>query len=250
MPELYVIQNGRTIDQRTLSNEGVTIGRAVDVSLQLDSSLVSRRHAQIAFENGNFAVQDLQSGNGVFVNGVREYHRVLKPNDKIEIGGFILLFAPTTSEIIPPRGAAAPPPPPPPVAAAPSLDSGAANMGVGSGATMNIDSAELARLMREKRDQLEARFVVTMERGSKTYPLKKNRYTVGYHRDCDLRLPGDEGKKLFTLSKNANNVEIKAIGWFAKVEINGERRKKSVLHHGDEINARGAIITFKAAGKP
>ena len=239
MPEIYVIKDGRTIDQRTVGPEGLVVGRGVDVGLQLDSGLVSRNHAQITFEAGNYAVQDMNSGNGVFVNGTREYHRILRPDDRVEIGGFILLFSPTAATKVPPRTAAAPPPP----------DPAAAGDGVGSGATMNIDSAELARLMREKRDQLEARFIVMMDAGEKVYTLKKDSYVVGFHRDCDLRLPGPDGPKLFTIVKRGSEVDVKGIGLFGKVEVNGRKAKKFTLNNGDEINARGTIMTFRAAGK-
>jgi hypothetical protein len=253
MPEIFVIKDGRTINQHTLGPDGLVVGRAVEADLQLDSTLVSRQHARFVFEAGNYAIQDLQSGNGVFVNGTREYHRLLQPDDRVEIGGFILLFSPTAASHVPPRGAPRATRPPPPQAAPTggvNLEGGVTpDQGVGSGATMNIDSAELARLMREKRDQLEARFVMAMETGEKVYPLKKDRYTVGFHRDCDLRLPGEDGPKIFTVSKRGSEVDLKAVGLFAKIEINGERQRKRTLAHGDEVNARGVILRFKAAGK-
>jgi EAL domain-containing protein (putative c-di-GMP-specific phosphodiesterase class I) len=48
-----------------------TIGRKGSVDLQIDSSRVSREHAQIVKENGEYRVLDLSSTNGTFVNGNR-----------------------------------------------------------------------------------------------------------------------------------------------------------------------------------
>jgi EAL domain-containing protein (putative c-di-GMP-specific phosphodiesterase class I) len=48
-----------------------TIGRKESVDLRIDSSRVSREHAQIVKEGGDYRVIDLQSTNGTFVNGNR-----------------------------------------------------------------------------------------------------------------------------------------------------------------------------------
>ncbi len=48
-----------------------TIGRKESVDLQIDSSRVSREHARIVKEDGEYRVIDLSSTNGTFVNGNR-----------------------------------------------------------------------------------------------------------------------------------------------------------------------------------
>ncbi|MCC6681689.1 MAG: FHA domain-containing protein [Phycisphaeraceae bacterium] len=72
----------------------VLIGRQVG-DLRLMDTQVSRRHAQIAFENGAWILRDLGSTNGTFVNGEVVSGMVeLEESDQIQIGSFVLLVGP------------------------------------------------------------------------------------------------------------------------------------------------------------
>jgi len=65
----------------------ITIGRASDCNLILDDGLVSRRHAHVRVETGKVIVEDLESSNGVFVNGERvSGQRELGAGDQLTIG--------------------------------------------------------------------------------------------------------------------------------------------------------------------
>jgi len=70
------------------------IGRADDATLTLDDPLVSRHHAAIDVADSVATLVDLDSRNGVRVNGkkvIRE--RVLAPGDRIAIGSNEVVFA-------------------------------------------------------------------------------------------------------------------------------------------------------------
>jgi hypothetical protein len=69
-------------------NEGqFAVGRSAGCQLSLDDPLVSRRHALLTVAGEGVTVEDLQSRNGVMVNGQRIGGRVaLQPGDKIVIG--------------------------------------------------------------------------------------------------------------------------------------------------------------------
>src|SRR5579859_2042316 len=62
------------------------IGRQADSHLILRDSRASRNHAQIVFENGEYAVEDLGSRHGVFINGERIERQRLRNSDRIEFG--------------------------------------------------------------------------------------------------------------------------------------------------------------------
>jgi hypothetical protein len=69
--------------------ETVTIGRESGATLFIDHSTISRRHAEITWENGRYLLRDLDSKNGTFVNGVQlEPHQpcVLQSRDQVRIG--------------------------------------------------------------------------------------------------------------------------------------------------------------------
>jgi pSer/pThr/pTyr-binding forkhead associated (FHA) protein len=65
------------------------IGRDSSCELQLFDVRVSRQHARIEFSAGEYVLTDLNSSNGVYVNGTRLTQPVaLQHDDTIEIGSF------------------------------------------------------------------------------------------------------------------------------------------------------------------
>ena len=75
-------------DQQTLSlnHTPYTVGRKVDRDLVIPDPRVSREHASIVSENGEFFVVDQGSKHGTFVNGERVDRRKLQRNDRLEFG--------------------------------------------------------------------------------------------------------------------------------------------------------------------
>jgi predicted component of type VI protein secretion system len=69
------------------------IGRqAADVGRLAEDIEISRRHARIFREGSGFAVEDLGSTNGTFLNGRRvEKPELLGVGDKLEIGGTTMI---------------------------------------------------------------------------------------------------------------------------------------------------------------
>ncbi len=91
-------------DQQTLSlnHTPYTVGRKVDRDLVIADPRVSREHATIVSENGEFFVVDLGSKHGTFVNGEKVDRHKLQRNDRLEFGArdiAYLIFLPlhTTS---------------------------------------------------------------------------------------------------------------------------------------------------------
>jgi len=62
------------------------IGRGSDNELVLDTKHVSRYHAVLLAGPAHTSIEDLNSTNGVFVNGKRVARQVLKDGDKVTIG--------------------------------------------------------------------------------------------------------------------------------------------------------------------
>lgn len=65
----------------------LTIGRADDSGLVIDSTMVSRNHARITNNGGSVTLEDLNSANGTSINGRRVTARTLLRNgDVVEFG--------------------------------------------------------------------------------------------------------------------------------------------------------------------
>jgi pSer/pThr/pTyr-binding forkhead associated (FHA) protein len=76
-----------------LGNASVlSIGRSQDNDIIIDEPTVSRRHATVSYQNGTATVQDLNSANGVLVNGEKVQQVVLQPGSKIRLGNSELVF--------------------------------------------------------------------------------------------------------------------------------------------------------------
>src|SRR5258706_634101 len=70
----------------SLNHAHYTVGRKVDRDLVIPDPRVSREHAHIVAENGEFYVIDQGSKHGTFVNGERVDRRKLARNDRLEFG--------------------------------------------------------------------------------------------------------------------------------------------------------------------
>lgn len=73
----------------------ITIGRAGDNSIVVDSMLASRYHALIQQIKGDYFIKDLDSTNGTLVNGEpleKDKYRKLESGDVIAIGKAALHF--------------------------------------------------------------------------------------------------------------------------------------------------------------
>jgi hypothetical protein len=70
-----------------------SIGRTPDNDLQLDAKYISRHHAVILVGPVNTVIEDLNSTNGVHVNGRRVTRQMLRDGDQIAIGRMHYRFA-------------------------------------------------------------------------------------------------------------------------------------------------------------
>ncbi|GHO85450.1 FAD-dependent oxidoreductase [Dictyobacter formicarum] len=81
------------IAETALSREkSVTIGRQPGVNLVVNEGSISRRHAQIGFQNEHYVIIDLKSLNGTFLNEQRlepERPYPLKVNDVLRLGNIV-----------------------------------------------------------------------------------------------------------------------------------------------------------------
>jgi SARP family transcriptional regulator, regulator of embCAB operon len=75
-----------------LQGKRVTLGREDDNMIQLPHEKVSKYHAVILSAKEGWAIEDLKSTNGVFVNNKRIERVVLRDGDSVKIGAFEFFF--------------------------------------------------------------------------------------------------------------------------------------------------------------
>lgn len=125
MAKIILLQDGQAIPFEMTTAETV-IGRHPECTFQINSNMVSRKHAKIVKDGNQFVVEDLGSGNGTFVNGKKiDGPTGLSHDDRIKLGPILLRFET-------PEGASTPKTAPLPGPTA----------GTGDGADFNVDVSE------------------------------------------------------------------------------------------------------------
>lgn len=91
---VYIYPTGPNMGTRyALGTEPAFIGRAEDCAVRNTDASVSRYHAKIALrDDGEYAVTDLGSTNGTFLNNQQKREGVLRDGDYLRIGNCIYRF--------------------------------------------------------------------------------------------------------------------------------------------------------------
>jgi hypothetical protein len=76
-----------------LNNERVVIGRSKDADIQVSDPNVSRRHVEVRRDGGSYTAVDLDSTNGVEVEGKRVKRLELKDGSRFTIGSTEIVFS-------------------------------------------------------------------------------------------------------------------------------------------------------------
>jgi two-component system cell cycle response regulator len=91
-PALIVVYGANLGKAYYLQQPEQVIGRSLSCDIQLDEDSVSRAHARIAVERKVTTVCDLDSTNGVFVNGHRVQRATLQDGDRLHLGETVLKY--------------------------------------------------------------------------------------------------------------------------------------------------------------
>jgi pSer/pThr/pTyr-binding forkhead associated (FHA) protein len=108
MPSAYLErypEAGGPAERIPLSKLPFIVGRSETVDHTVYSGKVSKEHATIEITDGRYAIRDLESTNGTFVNGQRATTRFLEDGDIVHFAHVEYCFRHTrsTSDTAPPR---------------------------------------------------------------------------------------------------------------------------------------------------
>jgi pSer/pThr/pTyr-binding forkhead associated (FHA) protein len=111
MAKLYLKFEQQVLKEVPLTPTTLTIGRLPDNVLQIDNLAVSGHHAKVTWEADHYAIEDLGSLNGTYVNNQRVGKASLRDGDQVLIGKHVVQFRDETQmpePAMPPRPIAAP----------------------------------------------------------------------------------------------------------------------------------------------
>jgi serine/threonine protein kinase len=113
-PELVAVEGILAPRRFPIPPQGLTIGRHPDNDIELAGELtVSRHHAVVTLEHGQYVLYDRDSANGTWVNEQRVFRHVLVPGDRIQIWQSQFAFVPADAPV--------PSPPPAPALSRPTI---------------------------------------------------------------------------------------------------------------------------------
>lgn len=75
-----------------LELDEIVVGRSMQAHVSIDSGLLSRRHMMLTRSAGEYRAVDLDSANGVYLNGVKAHSAVLREGDLLQIGDVVFVF--------------------------------------------------------------------------------------------------------------------------------------------------------------
>jgi pSer/pThr/pTyr-binding forkhead associated (FHA) protein len=90
--EVFLKYKDAVIKKIPLEKDITTIGRKVENDIQIDNLAVSGFHAMSVREGEQMLIEDLNSLNGTFVNGMKVSRHVLSNGDVVLIGTHTLDF--------------------------------------------------------------------------------------------------------------------------------------------------------------
>jgi len=92
MPSIVILKAGES-STHDLARDETVIGRHPECHVQIDSNMVSRKHCRMFRDGNRFLVEDMGSGNGTMVNGVRIANATpLAHDDRIKLGPILIRF--------------------------------------------------------------------------------------------------------------------------------------------------------------
>jgi pSer/pThr/pTyr-binding forkhead associated (FHA) protein len=92
MPKIMLMGDDGVVSEWAFNGKEALIGRGDDCAVRLDDPSVSRHHAKVARIRAGYFIEDLQSTNGVVLNGRRVRKHMLKDGDVLQIGTHNLRF--------------------------------------------------------------------------------------------------------------------------------------------------------------
>lgn len=228
MSYIRIYADGALKDQRELSAERLTIGRAEDNDIVLKAPGVSKHHAVVERGEHGYTISDNDSTNGVFVNGDRVRRHLLAYWDDIQIYSFRIRYMA--------------------LARLPGEQDGqltdlAADQRQAD--TIEIDVSSVRQLMDLKVEQNTPFVEVGPGAENQRHILDKVNFTIGRARRSDIRLKGWFSPGLVATIQRRNDDFYLVPARRGQVYVNGrEVVVTRRLEDNAELRVRGLQLKF------
>ena len=220
---------GTVVRKYPFEKDDCTIGRDADCDISIDNVAVSRKHASITLSDGEYVLEDLQSGNGTFMDGQKIVTHVLQNGQSFMIGKYSLAFETVSADVE-------------------GVVRDAARKAGGEDATFRLDRRELEKLIGKGGARGEARGSLIPEGGGNPIPLNRPFVFAGSSSDCAISATGFmvAPRVAVFLRDEGGYRLVKVGGKFGSVTVNGQDADSRILRAGEVIEICGKRYQYAA----
>lgn len=220
-PEIILKVGEDILGRYIIKSEALSIGRISSNDVVINNLSVSRRHALVKEEDSKFFVEDLNSVNGTFVNGVRITKKQLYDGDEIYIGNHKLIFNAPEAKAV--------------------KEGESLTM---EKKTVLIDTTAFQKYQEAIETKTDSPKLLMP--GKKPLYLTKDIFIIGSGQDADLKLEGmfvgDIHAKI--VKEKVGSYSLQHIYPKGLTRVNGSKIDKHMLKDGDEIQISKYRLIF------
>jgi pSer/pThr/pTyr-binding forkhead associated (FHA) protein len=233
MPHFVVRTPGQAEQAFSVDQAETIIGRGNDAHLVLPNVSVSRYHAKLLSIEGEWRVEDLDSRNGLLVNGESCKTHVLKTGDEVQVGKFLLVFLSDERQDQVYKGRF--------VSYMPQYK---AHNQLDGDNTFQIDKADLDRLKAQTRVMREAKLVSVLDSRKTWLPHDRE---LKFGAKSEVPVEGRfSGGHVATIRWEHGVHVLEKISRFTKVMVNGTDVKTVTrLKHGDTLTVGSSRFRYE-----
>ncbi|MBF0170740.1 MAG: adenylate/guanylate cyclase domain-containing protein [Nitrospinae bacterium] len=199
---LKIVRDGAPPKYYDLTERPAVIGRSSSADIQIPEMYISRKHALISLEGGEFYIEDMGSHVGTYKNDERIAKARMNDGDRFSIGGVKIYF--TLSS------------------ATHALET---DFPVQEDPTVAFAAGSVMTLVLKENDEIAA-----------TYPIDREPLVLGRQIDCDIRLESPMISRRHAQIHVEKGVAIvEDLGSNNGTYVRGEKIKRAELLHCDEF---------------
>ncbi len=201
---LKIVRDGAPAKHYDLTERPAVIGRSSSADIQIPEMYISRKHALISLENGEFYIEDMGSHVGTYKNDDRITKTRMNDGDRFSIGGVKIYFSLISS-----------------------TQAVETDFPVMDEPTVAFAAGSVMTLALREGDDITA-----------TYQIGKEPLVIGRQVDCDIRLESPMISRRHAQIRVENGVAIvEDLGSNNGTFVRGEKIKRAELLHCDEFRA-------------
>ncbi|MGH7595759.1 MAG: FHA domain-containing protein [bacterium] len=230
MPILQITKDGLLLQELEIQAESVTIGRDPENDVRLGDLTVSRRHALLKRNAGNhYFIEDLQSRNGVSLNGNAVTQlTALVGGDQIRVGIYQLTFLDSTEGVR--------------ISESHSNKAAPETLPAASYPT-KLQAVEASSAAKYRGQALEVGILVN-EDSNAIFALKDDQIVLGNDGQVDIRVPGPERTRAI-IARRGKYFYICSETPTPCVSVNDRPVMNSQLAYNDRIEIGGRRFIFR-----